>query len=93
MAEYLQPTNDKLSIDEKQRLFSIRNRIFEISSNFSKSNAKTICLCCETENMKHIFVCEILNEETVQNELYENIYNGNITAKNILEILRKCEET
>lgn len=90
MAEYLQPTNDKLSIEEKQSLFAIRNRMFEISSNFSKSNAKTLCLCGETENMKHIFVCEILNEEADQNELYENIYNGNI--KQQLRIFWKFEE-
>ena len=63
--------------------------MFEISSNFSKSNAKTLCLCGETENMKHIFVCEILNEEADQNELYENIYNGNI--KQQLRIFWKFE--
>ena len=40
MAEYLLPTNEKLTVEEKRNLFGIRNRMVEISSNFSKSEVK-----------------------------------------------------
>ena len=30
MAEYMTPSNEKLSITEKQNLFSVRNRMFKI---------------------------------------------------------------
>ena len=34
MADYLQPGNNSLSIEQKQKFFSIRNRMIEISENF-----------------------------------------------------------
>ena len=36
MANYLLPLNDKLKIEEKQRLFAMRNRMIEIPNNFGK---------------------------------------------------------
>ena len=90
MADYLHPTNEKLSIEEKRNLFSIRNRMVDICSNFSKSEVKPTCVCGEIESMKHIYICEILNEKKVQSEVYENIYNGN-TRKQI-EVFRKFDE-
>ena len=38
MAEYLLPTNTKLSIFQKQTLFSIINRMIDMPLNFSKTN-------------------------------------------------------
>ena len=90
MADYLHPTNEKLSIEENRNLFSIRNRMVHICSNFSKSEVKPTCVCGEIESMKHIYICEILNEKKVQSEVYENIYNGN-TRKQI-EVFRKFDE-
>ena len=90
MAEYLLPTNEKLTVEEKRSLFGIRNRMVEISSNFSKSEVKPICVCGEIESMKHVYICEKLNENTDQSEEYENIYNGNIRKQ--IEVFRKFEE-
>ena len=90
MADYLLPTNEKLTIEEKRNLFAIRNRMVDICSNFSKSEVKPTCVCGEIETMKHVYICEILNEKTVQSEVYENIYNGNIRKQ--IEVFRKFEE-
>ena len=54
MAEYLTPMNNEITIEEKQNLYAIRIRMFEISSNFtSKTENKSLCYCIESENMKH----------------------------------------
>ena len=90
MAEYLLPTNEALTLEEKQKLFSIRNRMVDIPSNFPKSDEKSLCFCGEQENMKHIFDCEILNEGNKTSEKYENIFNGNIGTQ--IRIFRKFEE-
>ena len=40
--------------------------------------------------MKHVYICEQINEKTVESEMYENIYNGNIRKQ--IEVFRKFEE-
>ena len=63
----------------------------DISSNFSKSEVKHTFICGEIESMKHVnYIHEIINENTVQSEEYENIYNGKISKK--IEVFRKFEE-
>ena len=81
MADYLLPENDLLTIDEKQQLFAVRNRMTEIASNFPKPGSKPTCLCGAEENMKHIFNCKIFNEEREESEEYENIFNGSLTQQ------------
>jgi hypothetical protein len=80
MAEYLLPDNC-LSIDSKRQLFSIRNRMVNISSNFSsKQKNKSLCFCGNYENMKHIYECKYWNmEEPVAN--YEQIYTGTMNQQ------------
>ena len=90
MAEYLQPINSMLSINEKQELFKVRNRMTDIPDNFPKSEIKHICFCGEPEDMAHIYNCKILNEGVIQNEKYENIFNGNIDQQ--LKIFKKFEQ-
>ena len=90
MADYLLPMNDELTIEEKRNLFAIRNRMVEISSNFSKSEVKPTCVCGETESMKHVYICGTINEKTVESEMFENIYNGNMRKQ--IEVFRKFEE-
>ena len=36
MAEYLQPINSKLNIEQKRKMFAVRNMMVDIPSNFSK---------------------------------------------------------
>jgi hypothetical protein len=55
MSEYLLPFNSELSIEGKQRLFSARNKMVNISSNFSSSKLETNCICGEQESMQHIY--------------------------------------
>ena len=85
MAEYLMPYN-KMSIENKQNLFSVRNRMIEIGNNFGK---KENCLMCNTnENMSHIYSCKFWNKR--ENELpYEKIYNGNLNEQ--VKVFRKFE--
>ena len=81
-----------LSIEEKQKLFAIRNRMIDIPIHFPKSEVKPQCTCGEIEEMAHIINCEILNEGVNQdkNEKYKNIFNG--TVKEQIRIYRKFEQ-
>ena len=75
MAEYLMPNNDMLNIEEKQELFSVRNRMVNIGYNYGK---KENCQKCnENEDMTHIYDCIYLNKNTKEIS-YEKIYEGNL---------------
>ena len=86
MADYLQPYNSKLSIEEKRRLFALRNRMTEIPSNYGKKEEK--CVCGNEENLPHIYSCNILNK--IEPKIsYHQIYNGNLKTK--IDIFRRIE--
>ena len=53
MAEYLFPNND-FSIEQKQRIVALRNKMVEIPNYFSSKNEKTLCICGEDEVMSYI---------------------------------------
>ena len=67
----------EITIQEKQEMFSIKNRMVQISQNFPQTNKIDICLCGEIETMNHIYSCKSLNTEE---EIlpYSKIYSGNI---------------
>ena len=73
MSEYLLPTNMKLTIEEKRRLFGIRNKMLDIPSNFPNSKCEQKCDCGVISDMEHIYYCE-----TEVKLPFEKIYNGNI---------------
>ena len=77
MSEYLQPLNNELSIEQKHEMLSIRNRMIDIPYNFSGKNKENKCECNETEDMLHIYNCEMLNTNE-PNLPYETIFKGNI---------------
>ena len=54
MADYLMPGYQEISIDEQRSIFSIRNRMIELSANFPTNKIKEICQCGEEERMEHI---------------------------------------
>ena len=85
MSEYLLPFNSKLNIDEKRKLFEIRNRMTKIPNNFGKEEK---CVCGKFENMSHIYSCEILNKKKTKIS-FDEIYNGNL--HNQIEIFRRIE--
>ena len=83
MADYLLPNDNLNNIEDQRYLFSIRNRMINIPSNFGKE-AK--CICGEIENMLHIYNCRKLNKgENLIN--FEKIYNGKLTEQ--VTILKK----
>ena len=85
MSEFLLPFNSKLNINEKRKLFEIRNRMTSIPNNFGKEEK---CVCGKMENISHIYSCEILNEKKTTIS-YNEIYNGNLN--NQIEIFRRIE--
>ena len=86
MANYLLPLNDKLKIEEKQRLFAIRNRMIEIPNNFGKSE---ICYCGEQENMLHVYSCKHLNKNEIIHS-YEKVFGRKLYEQ--IEIYRRFED-
>ena len=87
MSEYLSPLSD-LSIDDKRRLFAVRNMMVDIPANFSNSNENMKCICGEKESMAHIYQCGFLSTDKPKIE-YEKIYDGSIHEQ--IEIFRKFE--
>ena len=67
------------SIDEKRKLFAIRNRMVDIPANFPQKieQNKILCICKHEENMKHIYECKILESHPVKVK-YAEVYNGNV---------------
>ena len=89
MSEYLMP-NNPLTIENKRTLFSIRNKMVKIESNFSsRQNNFSKCACMETEDMKHIYICKYLNESEIETE-YEKLFSG--TTSELRSILKRFEE-
>ena len=73
LSDYLLPINDKQTIEQKRRLFAVRNKMVNIPSNFSSSKTKIICYCGDVENMEHIYQCD---SEVILP--YNLVYNGSI---------------
>jgi hypothetical protein len=89
MAEYLLPDNE-LTIEQKQRLFAVRNKMVEIPSHFSSGDNNILCICGDKEILSHIYNCDILNESEKETLPYEKVYLGNVNEQT--KILYKIEE-
>ena len=88
MAEYLLPEN-KITISEKQRLFSVKNRMIKIPSNFPKSKTEYTCQCGMKEDQEHIYNCETYINEKKNRIEYEKLYTGTISEQ--VEVFRILE--
>ena len=89
MAEYLLPSRNELSIETKQKIFEVRNKMVKIPPNCSSNHKKDHrCKCGMKEDMKHIYICPILNNEEQMIE-YENIYSNNVPL--IKEVYNRFE--
>ena len=77
MSEYLMPNNENLSIDDKRKIFEIRNEMVFIPANLSSSEKIEKCICGEKEDMMHIYSCKYLNnnEEVIP---YEEILKEDV---------------
>ena len=81
MAEYLQPINKTLNIENKRKMFAVRTRMVDIKSDFNKKYEKPKCICGQFENMEHIWNCQNLNLDEIETRNYQLIFNGNITEQ------------
>jgi hypothetical protein len=82
MEQYLQPVNNKLTIEQKCDLFALKNRMVNIPINFPKSDKQTMCICGQNEeDMQHIYDCEILNNEKQERIPYDKTFNGNLNQQ------------
>ena len=87
MSEYLMPHNEKITIEEKQRLFSVRNRMINIGNNFGKNEECMICK--QREDMNHIYNYKYQNKES--NKIpFGKIYTGNLNEQ--IKVFRIFEE-
>ena len=77
IAEYLAPNSTGLTIEEKQNMFSVINRMERISYNFPNNKEIENCLCGQLENMEHIYNCQNLNPEKPELE-YKYLFVGNL---------------
>ena len=87
MADYLSPCNTELTIEEKQQLFAIRNRMTSFEQKFYKT--PQTCVCGEIESIEHYYSCELLNKEEIEIS-FQNIFSKNI--KNQIEIFRRIQK-
>ena len=105
MAEYLKPTNTELTTENRRRIFEIRIMMVDISSNFlSSEENEHKCVCQKSENMEHIYYCETLNSNKLE-EMYEQIFQGRLdqqisvfqrfeeNLENIMEIFAKMNDS
>ena len=88
MSEYLQPNNSELSIQQKRDMFAVMNRMVWINANFPTKNEVDICFCGSTENMQHIYSCELLNSEK-EDLSYNCLYKG--TLKQQLKVFNRFQ--
>ena len=88
LADYLQPYN-KLSIEEKRKIFELRNKMTQIPNNFLNKGQKVKCICGEDEEMSHVYKCTILNSNKILKIEYEEIYKKNPLKQ--IEVLRIFE--
>ena len=89
MADYLLPINSEMSREEKQEVFSMRNKMTRIPANYSSSTVKHECVCGDQETMEHVYTCTQLNSDKPETE-YKTVYSNNIEI--IKKVHRRFEE-
>ena len=72
------PNFEYLSIDDKRKIFEIRNRMLPITDNFPLGNEEKRCWCGEIENTKHIYVCKYWSKEKEKTS-FEMIYTYDVS--------------
>ena len=76
-------------MEQKQKMFAVKNRMIETYENFPSKQLKTECICGEIDSMSHIYYCETLNEGENPILKFEKIYEGNI--KDQIEVFKHFE--
>ena len=75
MADYLMPNYENLSIEDRRRIFEIRNRMLPISDNFPVKNVEEKCWCGGKEDTRHIYNCW---KDVHDKDDFEMIYTDNL---------------
>ena len=93
MAHYLLPNDCGLTVDMKQQIFAIRNRMLNIPYNFpgqyKQINDECKTGCGNLETMKHLYMCEQLNMKH-RKYPYESIFSDNLYKQS--EVLKIMQE-
>ena len=76
-----------MNIEDKRKMFALRNRMTQIPYNYGKKEEK--CVCGTVETMQHIYSCESLNSKKTNLD-YNLVYNGNLNTQ--VEIFRRFED-
>ena len=79
---YLAPSDLKLSIQEKQFLFSARSRMLDVLCNYKDGKKTLQCRACDKfpEDQPHLIQCEKLSGNDVTENLpnYDDIFSDNV---------------
>ena len=79
MADYLMPSEENLTIEDKRYIFAMRNRMIIIPTNFPSKNLnqnENCRICGVRETMDHLYSCKWDQEN---NKIkYENIFGDNL---------------
>ena len=84
LADYLDPDNEDLSMEEKKWMFRCRVEDIEIKGNHRWKYPNIFCFSCKkniAETQKHLLTCEYLlgkNEKLTYIPDYDKLYNGNL---------------
>ena len=81
MADYLSPGYENITINDQRNIFAMRNRMVDIPTNFKKEKSLEKCACGDTENMKHIYTCILLNKGRKIEIEYEEIFQNDISKQ------------
>ena len=78
---YLQPSDAKLSIQEKKFIFAARARMLDVLCNFKTGKKSLQCRACDKaqEDQIHLMQCEKLSSSEISNDLpqYDDIFCDN----------------
>ena len=82
MQPYLAPSEGKLSIQEKQFIFSARSRMMDVLCNFKDGKKSLQCRACGRfpEEQAHLLQCEKLDDNELTENLpqYVDIFSDNV---------------
>ena len=82
LQDYLNPCSN-LSLEDQQRIFSLRTRMNPLKSNFPKNEKmkQELCVknCLKEIDNEHLTWCEVLNSKN--DYKYSNLLNGNLEEK------------
>ena len=91
--EYL--ITEKLSVEEKQLLFSFRNRTYECKTNYkNKYGSDLSCFVCKAEDsQQHLLQCELASDVNTEGLEYSDIFSSIDKQVKIVKALKNITST